>query len=121
MTPRRTLTPVGNKHSLPKDMDRECVALCEALNYLAGIRTIESCCGHGEHPFRVWFKTENLEALPEALYYFDRCHSGVPGWSVHATTDCGMSPVTFMVEGPLGDYDGANTIARAMISNDIEP
>ena len=98
----------------PKDIDRECVALCEALNCLAGIRTIESCCGHGEHPFRVWFKAENLEALPEALYYFDSCHSGVWGWSVHATTDCGMSPVTFMVEGPEGDYDGADTIAHAM-------
>ena len=106
---------------LPEDIDRECVALCDALNCLVGIRTIESCCGHGNYPFRVWFTAKNLEALPECLYWFDCCHSGVPGWSVHAKTDCGMSPVIFMIEGPLGDYDGANTIAHVINSNSAEP
>ena len=99
---------------LPDDIDQECRALCEAMNALPGIQTFESCCGHGERPFCIWFQAETLEALPKCLYYFDRCHSGVSGWCVTARTDCGMSPVSFMVEGPVGDYDGAGKIAAAM-------
>ena len=35
------------------DMDPECIWLCDVLNALPGIRTFESCCGHGAHPFRI--------------------------------------------------------------------
>ena len=53
------------------DMDIECIALCDALNGLPGIQTNESCCGHGNHPYRIWFHVEDNKYLPPALYYFD--------------------------------------------------
>jgi len=35
-------------------MDPECVRLCATLNALPGIRTTESCCGHGDSRYRIW-------------------------------------------------------------------
>jgi len=95
-------------------LDVEVVDLCNALNGLPGIRTIESCCGHGENPYHLWFKTKGLRYLPRPLYWFDGCHCGYYGWRVIATTDCGMSPVTFMIEGPIGTeaYTQSIEIAR---------
>lgn len=97
-------------------IDIECIALCDAINLFPGIQTLESCCGHGEKSFRIWFSADNLEALPTVLYYFDGCHCSFYGWHVVATTDCGMSPVKFMVEGPIGKdaYQEAKVIAKLM-------
>ena len=97
---------------MPDDLDPECRSLCDALNRLPGIQTIESCCGHGERPFLIFFIADSLESLPAALYYFDVCHCGFGGWRVVAITDCGMNPVKFMVEGPIGAYDQAADIAE---------
>ncbi len=97
--------------------DVECVALVDAMNEVNGIATIESCCGHGETPFRIWFVADSLAALPPLLYWFDACHSGVRGWKVIATTDCAASPVKFIAEsesmGPDA-YLEANEIAAAI-------
>jgi hypothetical protein len=98
-------------------MDLECVKLCTAMNRLPGIETFESCCGHGDRPFKVWFFAESLEVLPALLYWFDACHSGVQGWRVYVTTDCAMSPAKFEAEGPIGDYEGATKIAEALSSD----
>lgn len=53
----------------PSDIDQECIKICTALNELPGIRTFESCCGHDEHGFWVWFEitdptTKGLLTLP---------------------------------------------------------
>ncbi len=84
-------------------MDKECKELCEAVNLLPGIRTIESCCGHGKIEYHIWFITEGLDHLPALLYWLSACHSGQSGWLCRVTTDCAMSPVTFLIEGPKGD------------------
>ncbi len=52
-------------------MDSECFEFCKVLNQLPGIRTFESCCGHRETPYRIWFIADNLESLPDLLYWFD--------------------------------------------------
>lgn len=93
-------------------MDKECINLCRALNRLEGITTIDSCCGHGKHNYHIFFIAKNLEYLPPLLYYFDSCHCGFGGWRVIAKTDCGMSPVYFMIEGPSGGYSEADHIAE---------
>ncbi len=98
----------------PNDIDPECRTLCEAMNGLSGIRTFASCCGHNEHPFRIFFSAESLEALPPVAYWFARCHSGVKGWGIIAHTDCGMAPISFIAEGPVGDYAGAEKIAAVI-------
>ena len=96
------------------DLDPECVALCDALNRLPGVRTTESCCGHGEAPFWIWFMVRRLRDLPRPVYWFASCHCGCRGWRVVASTDCAMSPVLFMVAGPVGaeGYAQASKIAK---------
>lgn len=95
-------------------MDKEVIPLCDALNKLHGISTVESCCGHGKHPFRIFFIAETLDNLPPVAYFLDSWHSGQYGWSLIVTTDCSMRPVSFMIEGPQGKqgYEGAKNIAK---------
>ena len=52
-------------------MDEEVLELCDAINGIPGIKTTESCCGHGVHPFRIWFQAASLECLPPLLYFLD--------------------------------------------------
>lgn len=62
MTPREA-------NEFPPDMDSECIALCRAMNRFPGIKTHDSCCGHGEKPFSVWFTATSLTVLPPLLYF----------------------------------------------------
>lgn len=98
----------------PDSMDTECVALCRAINKIEGIQTIESCCGHGEHPYRVFFKADSLADLPFICFWLDRCHTGIAGWQVTVYTDCAMQPVTFLVEGTTGErsYRESESLAQ---------
>lgn len=86
----------------PADMDKECVVLCAAMNRIKGIRTVSSCCGHGKHPYRIYFQPRSLAALPPLLYWFDACHCGHYGWTVVVYTDCSAAGPFFRVEGPVG-------------------
>ncbi len=108
--------------SVPEDIDIECIPLCIAMNEMPGIRTTESCCGHGNHPFRMWFEAESLEYLPRLLYWFAVCHCGFGGWSIKVTTDCGMSPVTFLIEGGVGEaaYEESLQIAELLLAHRTE-
>ncbi len=50
--------------------------------------------------------------LPELLYFFDACHTGVYGWSVFVTTDCAMSPVSFRAEGSSKGAKATEEVGR---------
>ena len=95
-------------------MDEECIRLCDAMNTLPGIHTNESCCGHKEKPFKIWFEAESLKDLSPLLYYFNPCHSGFDGWSITAhIADYGMPP-HFCLRGPVGAYEEGEAIARLL-------
>jgi hypothetical protein len=98
------------KRSLSDEMDKECVALCEAINLMPGLSTVESCCGHGQDPFCIWFKTKGLRYLPKLLYWFG--YREFNRWVVVVNTDCLCSPVTFLIVGPVGAYKEAKKIAE---------
>jgi hypothetical protein len=91
-------------------IDIECVALCEAMNKFPGIKTFESCCGHGTDPYRVFFDAIDLHALTQIVYYFDSCYCGFYGWSVVVKTNYNM------ILGPSGAeaYEQAAKIAQIM-------
>lgn len=110
------------RHPKYGDIDVECVNLCDAMNLYPGIRTIESCCGHNENPFRLWFMADHLKDLPALIYWFAGCHCGFYNWKVQVTTDCGMSPVHFRIEGPQGEqgYKEADYIAGLLRRNALE-
>lgn len=102
-------------------MDPECVPLCNAINRIRGIRTIESCCGHGERTFKIWLDVSaaGLENLPKLLYFLDPCHIGFRWWC-KVTTDCAMSPVTFRIESEVKGaeaYKEANEIAARIYAH----
>ena len=64
---------------LPKDqMDKECIALCEALNRLPGISTEESCCGHLKYQYYIWFGCRNLRSLAIIARAVDRRYCVTP-------------------------------------------
>lgn len=97
----------------PDNMDKECIKLCDAINRIEGLRTVESCCGHGKDNFRIWFIVKNQEHLPALLYYCDSCHVGFD-WDCTVSTDCGMSPVIFRLQSRvmgIEAYEQSETIA----------
>lgn len=56
-------------HEYDEHMDEECIHLCDALNCLPGVKTRESCCGHGDRPFTIWFScTSDI-----SLRFLGRC------------------------------------------------
>jgi|SRR5882672_1806175 len=76
-------------------MDRECIALCNALNSLPGIATFESCCGHDETPFLVFFFATSVAALEPILRALDH------QWHVRLShVDCPYR-VVFLLQGPI--------------------
>lgn len=95
-------------------LDYQCRALVAAMNEFPGIRTTESCCGHGERPFRVWFVADDLDALPALVYWTDPRHTGCYGWRVIALSDCARLPLKFRLEGPIGAFAEADMIAAKM-------
>ena len=99
----------------PNDIDGECLKLCTAINRIDGIETHNSCCGHGEKPYRIWFTCKSLELLPPLVYYFDEYHS-FNGWRIYIRTDGAMSFVGFMIEGPVGkvSYMQSEGIAKLL-------
>lgn len=44
-------------------MDKECIKLCDALNRLPSVRTIESCCGHGTYNFTIYFYATDIRVI----------------------------------------------------------
>lgn len=112
---------IGN-NPLIVEVDRDIVNIVKAMNRFPGIRTIESCQGHGESPVRIWFKPESEADLPPLLYYFDKCHSGVT-WPVHIYTDCCANRVTYMVKsektGPAAYMEGDQIAHHMNEDNDF--
>src|SRR5580658_3323133 len=96
----------------PDDMDAECVVLCDALNSLIGIDTIESCCGHGTRPHRIFFTAKWVEDLRPILEKIDDT-----AWFVQCGWASGSDTLYFFLEGPIGPSDipgGANDLARML-------
>ena len=107
----------------PKDMDPECVALCVAINKLPGLRTTESCCGHGKHGFWIWLVADDVASLVPLNYWLDRCHSGHYGWQLAVSTDCSHDPesVRFWIQGPTDaeGYKQADEIAALIEEKEV--
>jgi len=104
------------------NMDKESIKLCDAMNLMPGISTFESCCGHGEKPYHIAFMARSLKVLPDLLYWFDGCHTAEYGWLIEVGTDCGKSPVHFVVVGPIGQeaYEASYKIADYIINEGIK-
>ena len=97
-------------------MDEESIPLCDAINRIPGLLTVESCCGHGKEPFRIWLLANDNNSLAYLLFHAQYQR---PGWTMQVTTDgCGDIP-TYRLEGPVGGYEESYRIA-ADINGSIE-
>jgi hypothetical protein len=108
----------------PKDLDKECLGICTAMNRLPGLFTIESCCGHGDTPYWIFFRLSEdtpeglMEGLPMLLYWMRHfggdCHESE--WNVQVSTDCSGMDATFTLEGPTGDQgvEESKAIAKCL-------
>jgi hypothetical protein len=58
---------------LPQDIDPEVIDLCNAINALPGLTTLESCCGHGTEPFTVYATFDSPTATQAGLFFLAWC------------------------------------------------
>jgi hypothetical protein len=63
----------------------------------------------------VYFAVQDIGDLNDLLYWFDGCHCGHYDWRVFVETDCMKGRTVFTIEGPVGGYDEANTIAALIM------
>lgn len=91
ITEMRVIRPGGKpqrvlrrSHSV---IDEPCVALCQAINQIPGIKTTSSCCGHGEVCLDIWFHAVALAPLHVIVRAIDRNYGAPGGWAltVHGT------------------------------------
>ncbi len=81
-------------------MDAECVDLCNAINSMKGLETVESCCGHNYQPYRIFFKCHELSALRFLQSCIDnRYWKHGSEWSITShISDTGPEPLYFLLE-----------------------
>ena len=60
---------------MKEKMDNECISICEVLNKLPGLETYCSCSGHGETPFYIWFRCDNIDTLSRLGRVVDKRYS----------------------------------------------
>lgn len=58
-----------------KYMDAECIELCDALNAFPGVKTTESCCGHLQDVYCIFFSCTDIVSLSIIARAFDRRYS----------------------------------------------
>lgn len=61
---------------LPKDIDKECLLLCEELNKLDGVETTESCCGHLKSPYNIFICCKSFTSLAIIARAIDERYCG---------------------------------------------
>lgn len=103
-------------------MDRECVALCDAINELPDTATFESCCGHFERPYQIWFKTKNPYSVAVIARAIDRRYSGIQmDWMLNAeTVDSDSDPqycYNLHSVRPYADYNEMMDDVRKLVEN----
>lgn len=96
----------------PKDIDKECIDLCDALNALPGIKTTESCCGHCMQRFLIFFECTDFKSLSILARAFDRRYSGTDVlWEITAET-CDSQPNNQFMASSLIPYNTAEQMKK---------
>jgi len=106
----------------PTDLDPECLALVLAMDRMLCITPASSCCGHGRDTFSIHFWVDDMETLPDFLYWIHPCHSGLPPWQVIVRTDCAKQPPIWCLESTsIGEeaYKEADEIARLLMEHEV--
>jgi hypothetical protein len=103
---------------VPENLDPECLKLCVALNKLPGITTEGSCCGHGNYPYRIYFRA-NLSywGINLLLRRIDKRYGAPGSWSVKMVeTDLPEDPYCFILEGELNYRQQSEMLAQQLLN-----
>lgn len=92
--------------------DPEVVELCDALNMIPTVRTLESCCGHGKEPFLVWFTCTNMKFMWVLGRALDPRYGGAVGFQCVLDTGDKPGGPTFRCESVLQLAEGKTTKKR---------
>src|SRR5437867_4299076 len=88
-------------------MDKEIIPLCDAINTLPGLETVQSCYGHEKFPMRIFFafkgksmnrSLESLGMLHYSIRHYDNKDCHLKRWRIEAQSDCAAMPAYFMIE-----------------------
>lgn len=78
----------------PLDIDAECLALCDAINLISGLKTYSSCSGHDSQSLKIDFKAETVDSLFILAKCVDRRYGGNGNWNIVVNmTD--VNPIVF--------------------------
>lgn len=101
----------------PDDIDPQCLAICTVLNQWEGVQTRKSSCGHGTGPFRVFFEVDSLDVLwnlTAQVWAICKVKFGDEFcWQI-ISSHGPSGRYLFRLEGPPGDFEAANIIARGL-------
>jgi len=103
-----------------RHMDKQCISLCDAINAIPGLKTVDSCCGHNKEPFLIWFHLSDRKKLRFLIVIgrvFDRRYGGLEGWSCYLDNcDIAKACPSFRIDsGSIKGakaYKDANRIAK---------
>jgi hypothetical protein len=90
-------------------IDIECRSLVSAINFLPGIKTIESCCGHGNTPFHIWFEVTDYNA--RGLITLARCTS--PRYNSYAKNEFRLDPL-WQIQLDHGDINPIGYLLKSV-------
>ncbi len=101
------LSRMGKGHFGNGWMDAECVDLCNAINSMKGLETIESCCGHNDRSYRIFFKCHSIPALRFLQSCIDNRYWQYGHlWSITSyISDTGPEQLGFMLESKSSKLD----------------
>jgi hypothetical protein len=111
------LSRTGKGHLGEGWMDAECVDLCNAINSMKGLETVESCCGHNHQPYRIFFKCYELSALRFLQSCIDnRYWKYGSEWTITShISDTGPETLYFLLESKSSKLDEIMTQVEDMI------
>jgi len=110
------------KQTYDEYMDSEIIELCDAMNCLWGIRTIDSCSGHGKNPLTIFFEVRD----PVGIFFLTRCvdkryfkYGG--SWSITLSVgdqkgEDGYLPTTYLLQNTTCGKQACKE-ANALIAN----
>lgn len=107
------------KIKYPGTMDKPCIPICDAINNIPGLTTVDSCCGHSHESFMIGFSARSVNNLYALTRLVDKRYSSVPGWNVVVSdTDVCELPVLFYLHSGTNigrrAYTQANAIAKSI-------
>lgn len=107
-----------------KHMDKGVVVdLCNAINSLPGLQTQESCCGHGERSFQIFFE---VKEAGQGLFFLTRCKDQRYWqfgdiWDIKLSVgdifDNGILPTIFLLTSNSSKGEAAYSQAKDLINN----